>query len=243
MEWQDSGIIISNTEYNDKTVIISCLTEAHGIRSGIINKSKNNNNITLGNKVEIVWRGRLENHLGRFTINSYTPIYQHIFHDYTRLNAVLGICSLISISVLEKETQERLYIKLSNLLDTITRNDQLWINALIKLELYILSISGFGLELDKCTVTETTHNLKYISPKTGKAVSSEIGKQYEDKLFPLLDVFIKHKSSVDLQESIQAFGILTHFLEKHILPLKNSTMPQYRTELLETLKRQQINVK
>jgi DNA repair protein RecO (recombination protein O) len=242
MEWHDSGIIISNSKYNDKTLIIACLTETHGVRSGLINKSKNNNNITLGNKVEITWRGRLENHLGRFTINSYTPIYQHIFHDYTRLNAVLSTCSLISISVLEKEKQERLYVKLSNLLDTITSNNPAWINSLIKLELYILSITGFGLELDKCTVTETTHNLKYISPKTGKAVSSEIGKQYEDKLFPLLDVFIKHKNYVDLKESIQAFGILTHFLEKHILPLKNSTMPQYRTELLETLKRQQINI-
>lgn len=238
MEWSDSGIIISSAEYSDTAIIIGCLTEARGLRQGLVTKSKNNNNITLGNKVEITWRGRLENHLGRFSINTYLPIYQHIFHDYIRLNAVLSICSLISISILEKEKQERLYIKLHNLLDTIANNDPIWVNFFIKLELYLLSIAGFGLELNRCTVTETTHNLKYISPKTGKAVSYDAGKQYAQKLFPLLDVFTKHSSSVDFRESVQALNILTHFFEKYILPLKNSSMPKYRNELLEILKRQ-----
>ena len=242
MEWQDSGIIINKTEYNDKAVIVGCLTEEHGIRHGLVNKSKNNNNVTIGNSVEITWRGRLESHLGRFSINSYTPIYQHIYHDYTRLNAVLSICSIISLAILEKEKQERLYIKLANFLTLISNNSYKWINAFVKLELYILSISGFGLELNKCTVTETTQNLKYISPKTGKAVSSDIGRKYEKKLFPLLDIFIKHKENINIKEAVDALNILTHFFEKHILPLKNSSMPQHRLELLETLKRQEIYI-
>ncbi len=242
MEWNDSGIIVSNSAFNDKSIIIGCLTETQGLRYGLVNKSKNNNNITIGNTVEITWRGRLENHLGKFTIKSYKPIYQHIYHDYTKLNAVLNVCSLIAISILEKEKQERLHIKLHNFLALIADKNPLWINDLIKLELYILRVSGFGLELNKCTVTETTHNLQYISPKTGKAVSSDAGKPYAKKLFPLLDIFIKHKQAVDLTESVQALNILTHFFEKHVLPLKNSTMPQYRNELVETLKRQQIHI-
>lgn len=242
MEWKDSGIIVSNSAFNDKSIIIGCLTETQGLRYSLVSKSKNNNSTTIGNSIEVTWRGRLENHLGKFTIKSYKPIYQHIYHDYTRLNAVLNICSLITISILEKEKQERLHIKLQNFLDLIANNNPLWVNDLIKLELYILKVSGFGLELNKCTVTETTHNLQYISPKTGKAVSLDAGKQYEKKLFPLLDIFIKHKQAVDLSQSVQALNILTHFFEKHILPLKNSTMPQYRNELVETLKRQQINI-
>lgn len=242
MEWTDSGIIINNAEYSDTAIILGCLTENHGLRYGLINKSKNKNNITLGNKVEISWRGRLETHLGRFFIRTYTTTYQHIYHDYMRLTALLSICSLISISIPEKEKQELLYIKLSNMMDLLANNDILWINSLVKLELYLLSITGFGLELNKCTVTETTHNLKYISPKTGKAVSLEAGKQYEDKLFPLLDIFIKYQPKVNIKEALQALNILTHFLEKHLLSLKNVTMPQYRNELLETLKTKQIYI-
>lgn len=243
MEWNDSGIIVSNSIFNDKSIRIGCLTEKHGLRYGILNKSKNNNSITIGNTVEINWRGRLENHLGKFTIKSYQAVYQYIYNDYKRLNAVLNVCSLIVLSVLEKENQERLYIKLNNFLKLIASNNFLWVNDLIKLELYLLRVSGFGLELNKCTVTETTHNLQYISPKTGKAVSSDAGKPYAKKLFPLLDIFTKYKDNVDFNESVEALNILTYFFERNVLPLKNSKMPQYRNELLETLKREQIHIK
>ena len=49
-------------------------------------------------------------------------------------------------------------------------------------ELKLLSCIGFGLDLEKCAVTETREDLCYISPKSGKAVCKEVGTEYHSKL-------------------------------------------------------------
>ena len=47
-----------------------------------------------------------------------------------------------------------------------------WIKGYVKWEIGLLSSIGFSLDLNKCAVTGQKNNLYYVSPKTGKAVSS-----------------------------------------------------------------------
>ena len=239
MQWHDSAIVINVSDYDDKSFIVSCLTEQYGLRSGIVTKKKHSNtHIMLGNKVNIQWTGRLESHLGRLNIDQYTSVYPHIHHNYIKLSALLSICALVSITLVEKEPQENLYIKLFRFLDELSTSEQTWMVTLVKIELQLLFVAGFGLDLKKCTVTETTQDLHYISPKTGKAVCREVGLPYHDKLFLMPRMFQKYHDQITYKEIFHSFNVLTFFLQKNILPLKNTTMPSYRNAFLAQLDQQ-----
>ena len=70
-----------------------------------------------------------------------------------------------------------------------------WLNKYILWELFLLSEIGFGLDLKQCTISGSTENLIYISPNSGKAVSSSVGNKYHDKLFKLPVFFLNSSNS------------------------------------------------
>ena len=91
---------------------------------------------------------------------------------------------------------------------------------IVKLELKLLEIFGYGLDLSNCAVTFSDRDLCFISPKSGKAVSKKAAIGYEDKLLKLTD-FFKQKlilndqiSKVDL---IQSSDITRFFMKKYNL--------------------------
>ena len=105
-------------------------------------------------------------------------------------------------------------------------------------ELQILSDLGFGLDLKQCAVTGTLENLMYVSPKTGRAVSSNIGQQWHEKLLLLPNFLIKKDlnlpvSFLDIQN---AFKLTGYFLQRYILNEKkfDNTL-LLRQQLLSTL--------
>ena len=63
--------------------------------------------------------------------------------------------------------------------------------------LFLLSEMGYGLDLKKCTVSGSTKDLFYVSPRSGKAVSKLVGNKYHQKLFKLPNFFINTSKKVD----------------------------------------------
>lgn len=63
--------------------------------------------------------------------------------------------------------------------------DKSWVHLYVLFELHLLQEVGFGLKLKSCAVTDSREALSYVSPKTGCAVSHEVGAPYAEKLFPL----------------------------------------------------------
>ena len=59
------------------------------------------------------------------------------------------------------------------------------IYSYIKLEADLLEELGYGLDLSCCAASGVTDNLVYVSPKSGRAVSSLAGEPYKSKLLPL----------------------------------------------------------
>ena len=60
-----------------------------------------------------------------------------------------------------------------------------WPPLLVKWELALIGELGFGLDLSACAATRARANLRYVSPKSGRAVSADAGAPYHDKLLPL----------------------------------------------------------
>ena len=73
------------------------------------------------------------------------------------------------------------------------QNQDNWLEAYVKWELFLLKKIGYGLELNKYVVSKTQKDLVYVSPKSGCAVSKTVAKGYEKKLLPLPSFLVSKK--------------------------------------------------
>ena len=77
--------------------------------------------------------------------------------------------------------------------------DDITPESYLQWELDLLRNLGYALDLSKCSGCGRTDNLIYLSPRTGRAVCSDCGEPYVDKLFKLpinLDVSRRFLESV-----------------------------------------------
>ena len=236
MEWEDAAIIINAANYSDGLVILTTMTKMHGMRKAMVKNTKQNKALTYpGNVVNILWHGRLEEHLGSFIIKSCESIYPFVYHDRHKMLSLQSMCSLFALCLNEKERQQELYEGLEDFVYLIKFAERDWLKQVVILELRLLAMSGFGLDVDKCTVSGSTIDLLYLSPKTGKAVSAEAGEPYKDRLFSLPKIFTDYEYSPSNEELAYALNITKHFFEKNVLLLKRSPLPPTRIMLQNSL--------
>ena len=71
MRWSSEGFVLSLKPHNEKSYILEVLTREHGKHKGLIRgvHSKNLRSIIEpGNEITAHWSGRLETHLGNYSI-------------------------------------------------------------------------------------------------------------------------------------------------------------------------------
>ena len=71
MEWRDEGLIIGVKKYGETSVILEAMTRAHGRHAGLVKGGRSKRMQPLlqpGNEVILVWRARLEDHLGLYQL-------------------------------------------------------------------------------------------------------------------------------------------------------------------------------
>ena len=71
MEWRDEGIIIGSRRHGESSVILEVMTRVHGRHMGIVRGGRSRRMqpvLQAGNRVELVWRARLDEHLGMFQV-------------------------------------------------------------------------------------------------------------------------------------------------------------------------------
>ena len=71
MEWSDDAIVLSLRAHGESSGILEALTRDHGRHLGLVrggSSSKGRAVLQPGNRVRLVWRARLSEHLGIFTV-------------------------------------------------------------------------------------------------------------------------------------------------------------------------------
>ena len=71
MEWRDEGVILSVRRHGETSAIAEILTAAHGRCLGLVRGGRSRVQrpvLQAGNAVQVVWRARLEEHLGNFVL-------------------------------------------------------------------------------------------------------------------------------------------------------------------------------
>lgn len=240
----DESILLSADKYGEHDAIVCLFTLNHGLLRGVVKRgfsSKQRADVQPGNLVEATWKARLPEHMGTITLEARHSFAARVMHDPLKLSAVGSAMALLSASLAERDTHPELYAQtLSFLQHTAAGTEALvWLSEYVRLELALLELAGFGLDLETCAATGTREALQYVSPKSGRAVSREAGAPYHDRMLALPD-FIRHQTDIatnhgDISRGLALTG---HFIEARMLPALHRKPPALRAHFVTVLARQ-----
>lgn len=238
MEWSDDAIILSVRPHGETSAIVEALTHAHGRHLGLVrggSSRRSKPTLQPGNSVHLLWRARLTEHLGSYSIESMRARAGEMLESRDRLLGLNAFTSIASAALPEREPHANVYEAAEILLDAILTEDFAhWAPLFVRWEAGLLEALGFGLDLSQCAATGSLDDLAYVSPKSGRAVSAQAGEPYRDRMFRLPGFLLGSQnaepSSVDIIEGLQ---LTSHFLLDRVLAPHGQTLPAARLRLVE----------
>ena len=153
--------------------------------------------------------------------------------------ALAGLNTLTALARLlpERDPHAGLYDASRIVLEHIAE-PEIWPGLLVRWELALLNELGFGLDLDVCAATGEPHDLAYVSPKSGRAVSREAAEPYKAKLLPLPPFLAGDaEAGAGQAEILQGFALTGYFLDKNVLTPRNLLLPEARGRLISSLEK------
>lgn len=242
MEWTDDAVVLSARKHGETSLIVSLLTREHGRHAGLVRGGAGRSNRGLyepGNQVRAHWQARLSDHLGTYRCELLKADAADLLTDRLKLAALSAICAVSDIALPEREPHQPLYEGLVILLASFA-DENLWPTIYVKWELGLLQELGFGLDLSSCAATGRTDDLTYVSPKSGRAVSSAAAQPYKDVLLTLPGFLLSDGQLGTLDEVHQALKLTGYFLSRHAFGSTAGADPNARARLVERIRKNTI---
>lgn len=237
MEWTSDAIVLGARKHGEGHAILEVLSEQQGYAKGYVHGGSSRRqrpNLEPGNLVEVTWRARLDEHLGTFRVELNKAYASDLFRKPSRLAALNATTSLLSSILPEREPCPDIYSEARAFLALLaddTASDLQWGAELVRLECMLLATLGFGLDLEKCAATGEVENLTHVSPKTGRAVSSDAAAPYREKLLPLPG-FLLGKEEVLSVDICAGLALTGHFFMTHMVHTPNIPFEEPRKRLI-----------
>lgn len=213
MKWQDEGIILDIRPFGEKSFVITLLTPQYGKRSGLYKKQ---HCFEKGQIVHSEWSARLIEHLGVWSLETVFSPLAFVLNDPLSLCILSASCQLCYNILPDHHSYPQLYHVFKELIQELNPQHQN-LTQYILFEITLLRELGFGLDLTKCAVSQSTENLVYVSPKTGRAVSKEIGNPYRSSLLPLPAFLLNKATEPDPHQLSEGLFLTGYFLKRHLL--------------------------
>ena len=236
MRFQDEGYIINQKKYGESSLILTILSKNHGKTAGFVKNCLHKKNLAtfqLGNKVSFEAYARLEENMLSFKIELLQPSAVNFIVSEEKIRVLGSLCELCNSCLMQNEKLDNFYVLIDRFFNGI--NNDNWLENYAKFELYLLDFLGVGLDLSKCAVTGSTQNLCYVSPKSGKAVSKEIGAPYAARLFAYPTFAVKNYEA-NKKEIYDSLKMTEFFLKKNFFTAHDLKFPNNRDNLLHNLK-------
>ena len=237
MEWRDEGIVLGRRPHGEHAAVVTLFTRAHGRHLGLARGGGHGKGAALyglGNVVTATWRARLPEHLGNYSCEPGRSVGAMMLDDADKLDALSSAAGLLDAVLPEREAHEPLYAATLGLVEALSHDD--WQADYVRWECRCLAELGFGLDLDSCAATGSRADLRYVSPRTGRAVSGEAGAPFAAKLFALPD-FLTGEGAASPAELVQGLEIAGHFLTRYALAPNGRDLPGARVRLYERWRR------
>jgi DNA repair protein RecO (recombination protein O) len=239
MDWTDEGIVLGARRHGEANAILELMTRGHGRHLGLVRggaSSRQRPVLQPGNSVRATWRARLDEHLGAYTVEALNLRAGSFLTAAHAVYAVTHLAALIRL-LPERDPHEMIFESLEIIVDHL--DDARQAGALIvRFELQLLAELGFGLDLESCAATNTTSDLAFVSPKSGRAVSRAVGEAWRDKLLPLPSFLNDAAVAVpSAKELADAFALTGYFLSRHMFEPRGAALPDARSHLIAAVAR------
>ena len=217
MEWTDEGIVLGTRRHGEANAILEVMTREHGRHLGLVRGgmgSKLRPVLQPGNTVRVVWRARLDEHLGHYSVEALRLhgasmlAASHVVYGVTHLAA---LCRLLPERDPHPDVHDQLLAMLDHLDDPASAA-----RLVVHFEMQMLAELGFGLDLSSCASTGQNTDLSYVSPKSGRAVSRLAGEPWRDRLLRLPG-FLSEEVDPSADDLADGFELTGFFLMRHVL--------------------------
>jgi DNA repair protein RecO (recombination protein O) len=236
MEWRDEGLVIGVRRHGERSAIVETMTRAHGRHLGLVRGGRSarmSAALQPGNTLGLVWRARLDEHLGAFAVE---PLELRAGRLMESALALAGLAYLGALARLlpERDPHEAVYETMTLIAERL--DDAALAPLMIaRFETQILAECGFRLDLKRCAATGAVEDLAYVSPKSGRAVSLAAGEPWRDRLLPL-PAFLRDGARFEARPSAEdvaeAFRMTGFFLARDVFAARGEPLPDSRGSFL-----------
>jgi DNA repair protein RecO (recombination protein O) len=240
MEWRDEGLVIGVRRHGEHSAIIEAMTRSHGRHLGLVRGGRSarlSAALQPGNTLGLVWRARLDEHLGAFVVE---PLNLRAGRMMESAMALAGVNYLGALARLlpERDPHEAVYRAVTRIAERL--DDAALAPALVvRFEAQVLAECGFRLDLSRCAATGATEGLAFVSPRTGRAVSLAAGLPWRDRLLPL-PAFLREAAdpheAPSPEEIADAFRTTGFFLLRNLFATRGEPLPDSRRAFLAAAK-------
>jgi len=186
MQIESCGILIGMYPFSERDMIARIFTKDAGVLAGMLRGAvvAKKNKPLIGQVGNVSWNARLDSQLGVFHWESDKNLAVPLMLNAGLLKIMNSAFALIYTLIPERESYAQLYERTLHLLQNLPNTDSP--NELyLQWEIGLLRDLGYALDLSKCSGCGKNTNLCYVSPKTGRAVCSDCGAPYVNKLYKL----------------------------------------------------------
>ena len=231
MRWQGEGLLLDVRKYGESSALIDVFTASLGRRIGLLRgafNKKNKSMIQPGNQLFLTWNSRIEESLGVFKIELIKSRYHRISEERSGLELFNLICVLCSTFLPERVDFDELYQKTIQYIEGEFSTKGKF-RKYIEWEIQLLKSLGFGLDIGKCVVSGSKEDLKFVSPRSGCAVSRKSSIGWEKKLLVLPEFLcssnsVESPSKADLENG---FKLTEYFIKKNLQPVRSFQMDPF----------------
>ena len=237
LEWEAPAVVLDARAYNEADALVTVLTEAQGLHRGLARGGASRRQAALwqrGNLVAARWVARLAEQLGSLTAELVRPAAAAVLHDPLRLAVLNAACAVAEGALPEREPHPIVFGGLVGLLDRIA-SDPATVETLVHWEAALLAELGYGLDLAACALTGTTTDLRYVSPRSGRAVCAAAAGPWSHRLLPLPPFLADPNAVPDAGAPAWRDGLrLTgHFLARDAFGHQHRDLPAARLMLYD----------
>ena len=226
MDWSDRGIVIGLRKHGETSVILEAMTENHGRHLGVVRSGRSRTmqpTLQPGNSVNLVWRARLEEHMGAFNVEADRLRAGRLMASPMALQGLHWLGALLRL-LPERDPHAGLFAMAEAIADNFDEA-ALAPELVVRFELALLAELGFGLDLATCAATGAHEELVFVSPKSGRAVSRSAGAPWADRLLVLPD-FVAREAGVagaPAEELEAGLRLTAHFLRRDLFEPRGLT--------------------
>lgn len=228
MQWSDDGLVIGVRRHGESGVILELMTAQHGRHLGLAHGGRSKRLAPVlqpGNTVRAVWRARIDDALGSYTVEPLEELSSRLLGSRLALYGLAHLAGLLRL-LPERDPHPALHeaamVVVRHLDDPAVAPP-----LMVRFELAVLAELGFGLDLSSCAATGATEDLTYVSPKSARAVCTGAGSFYKDKLLPL-PPFLVGGPDAGPDAVRDGFRLTGFFLDRHIWGVRGVAPPEER---------------